>query len=69
MKVDKSKMDLAMARCCLGVPQLAHKAEMPAQTVNGALRGRNIRPATLGKLAHALGVDPEELLEGGDKNG
>lgn len=63
MIIDKRKIDLAMARCCFSIPQLAAKAEMPTQTVNGALRGQNIRPATLGKIAAALGVDPSELLK------
>lgn len=66
MKVDKGKLTLAMARCCMNPQDLAKAAEMPSQTVNGVIRGRSIRPATLGRIARALGVDPAELIQEGE---
>lgn len=63
MKADTNKLRLAMARACMNPQDLAKAAQMPAQTVNGVLRGRSIRPATIGKIARALGVDPAEILE------
>ena len=63
MKADISKLRLAMARACMNPQDLAKAAEMPPQTVNGVLRGRSVRPATLGRIAKALGVDPSELLK------
>ena len=63
MKADKAKLTLAMARRCWNPQDLAKAAEMPPQTVNRVLLERGIRPATLGKLARALGCDPEELLK------
>lgn len=63
MKADTSKLRLAMARACMNPQDLAKAAEMPPQTVNGVLRGRSIRPATLGRIAKALGVDPSEILK------
>ncbi len=63
MVADKNKLALAMARACLNPQDLAKVAEMPPQTVSGVIRGRSVRPATLGKVARALGVDPSELLE------
>lgn len=62
MKIDKVKLELAMARACLNPQDLAKSSGLPAPTVNGAIRGRGIRPATLGRIAKALGVDPAELL-------
>lgn len=62
MKADKSKLTLAMARSCINPQDLAKAAEMPPQTVNGVIRGRSVRPATLGRIARALGVDPAELI-------
>lgn len=62
MKVDRDKLRLAMARACMNPQDLAKAAEMPPQTVNGVLRGRSIRPATLGRIAKALGVDVTEIL-------
>ena len=32
-------------------------------TVKNVLDGRSVRPATLGKVARALGVDPLEIME------
>ena len=63
MKANKNKLRLAMARACMNPQDLAKAAEMPPQTVNGVLRGRNVRPATLGRIAKALDVDVAEILE------
>ena len=66
MKVNSTKLRLAMARKCMNTADLSAQAEMPIQTINGVLRGRSIRPATLGRIAMALGVDPSELLKEDD---
>lgn len=63
MKLDGEKVKLAMARACMNPKNLAQATEMPAQTINGALRGRSIRPATLGRIAKALGVDVTEIIK------
>jgi len=63
MRADKVKLHLAMARACMNPQDLAKAAEMPPQTVNGVLRERSVRPATLGRIAKALGVDVTEILK------
>lgn len=63
MKANREKLELAMAKACLLPSELAERAGMPRPTLNGVINGRNVRPATLGKVARALGVDVEELLE------
>lgn len=63
MKADRKKLELAMARVCLNPQGLADTAGMPAQTVSRVILGRGVRPATLGRIAKALGVDPAELLK------
>lgn len=63
MKTDKGKLTLAMARRCWNPQDLAKAAEMPPQTVNRVLLGRGVRPATLGKIAKALGVDPADIIK------
>jgi hypothetical protein len=63
MKADKKKMELAMARACLGIPEIKAATHMPEPTIKNVLYGRGVRPATLGKIAVALGVDPVELIE------
>lgn len=63
MVADRNKLTLAMARACLNPADLAKAAEMPVQTVNRVLLGRSVRPATLGRIAKALGVDPAEIIK------
>lgn len=63
MKVDAKKLRLAMARACMNPQDLAKAAEMPPQTVNGVLREKSVRPATLGKIAKALSVDVSEIMK------
>ena len=62
MNVDKPKLTLAMARTCMATRDLAAAADVAPQTINAALRGQNVRPAVLGRLARALGVDPTEIM-------
>lgn len=66
MKADRNKLELAMARACLLPGELAAAAKLPRPTLNGVINGRSVRPATLGKVARALGVDVEELMEVND---
>ena len=65
MNANREKLTLAMARACVNPADVAKKADMPLQTVNRALLGRVIRPATMGRIAKALGVDPAELIQEG----
>ncbi|MDY4509124.1 MAG: helix-turn-helix transcriptional regulator [Candidatus Faecousia sp.] len=63
MKADGKKLRIAMARACMNTSDLAKVTEMPQPTINGVLRGRSIRPATLGRIAKALDVDVTEIME------
>lgn len=63
MKADVQNLRLAMARACMNPQDLAKAAEMPPQTVNGVLRCRSVRPATIGRIAKALSVDVTEILK------
>lgn len=63
MKAVKQKVTLAMARKCMNPQDLAKAAGLPPQTVNGVIRGQNVRPATFGRVARALGCDPAELAD------
>lgn len=63
MKADRNKLELALARACMTPEGLTAAAEMPRPTVNNVISGRSVRPATLGRIAKALGVDPIEILE------
>lgn len=63
MKVDSKKMQLAMARTCLTATEIAVAAEMPVITVKRVTSGKAVKPATIGKVAKALGIDVTEILE------
>nr|WP_278245201.1 helix-turn-helix transcriptional regulator [Clostridium sp. MSTE9] len=57
------KLELAMARACMNSDDLTKAANLPRPTLNNVITGRNIRPATIGKVARALGVDVADLIE------
>ena len=63
MKVDKRKLDIAMARARLNRGDLAKKAGVPVPTLCTVMQRKNCRPATIGKVAAALGVDVTEIIE------
>lgn len=63
MKANKEKLFLAMARACMGVSDIHEKLGMPIPTINNVIAGRVVRPATIGKIAKALGVDVTEIIE------
>jgi len=63
MKVDRAKLELAMARACMNSGDLPAAAGLPRATVQNAVVGKNVRPATAGHIAKALGVDVLEILE------
>lgn len=63
MKTDRKKLELAMARACMESADLPAAAGLPRPTVQNAIVGKSVRPATLGRIAKALGVDPVEILK------
>ena len=63
MKVNRKKLEMAMARACMNSAALPAVTGLPRPTVNNAIVGKGVRPATLGRIAKALGVDPEEIVE------
>lgn len=63
MKADRKKLELAMARACIGSADLPAAAGLPRPTVQNVIAGKSVRPATLGRIARALGVDPAEIID------
>lgn len=63
MKVNRKKLELALARACMSTGDLVKKSAMPRPTVNNVITGRDVRPATIGKIARALDVDVTDILE------
>lgn len=62
MKVDKRKLEIAMARAQLNRDTLAKKAGMPIPTICNVYSRGSCKPATVGRIAAALGIDVTELL-------
>lgn len=63
MKASIVKLRIIMANNCIEIRDLQKKAEMPRPTLNNVISGRSVRPATLGRVAKALGVDVREIME------
>ncbi len=63
MRLDKRKVQLLMAELEIGQQSLAIRAGISRQTLSVVMNGRNCRPELLGKIAKALEVKPEEIIE------
>lgn len=63
MRVDRKKLEIAMARSCVNAEDLQKATNMPRPTLNNVISGRNVRPGTIGKVAKALKIDVTEILE------
>ena len=62
LKIDKSKLLIAMANSCMNPLNLCNVAEISYQTYQRMLK-HNAKPATIGKIARVLNVDVTELIE------
>ncbi len=58
MKINKKKIQIAMARNCMNTVDL-----QKTTTVDNVVSGKNVRPGTVGRIAKALGVDVTEIIE------
>ena len=67
MRVDRNKAAIARARSCKSSAELIEASGLVQATFNRAMRGVDVKPATLGKIARALGVDVLDILEDEEK--
>lgn len=64
MKVDNKKLDVAMAYACLTVNELSQQSGVNIVTLARVRRGiQETMPKTVGKIAKALKVSVEEIIE------
>lgn len=63
MKANRKKLELAMARACMSTADLVKTSAMPRPTVNNVITGRDVRPATMGRIARALDVEVTDILD------
>ncbi len=67
MRLDKSKVQIAMARECMNPYDLCRTASITYQTYQRVVsKGQTCKPATIGKIAKALNVKVEDLIEGSE---
>ena len=63
MRIDRNKMIKAMARKQMNIKDLAEKSGVSISALTKIGKGSITRPKLAGKIAAALGLDVEELLE------
>lgn len=63
MVANKQKLNLAMANACMTSGELQHRSGLPRGTFLNVITGKNVRPATVGKIAKALNVPVENLID------
>lgn len=64
MKIDTTKLDVAMANACMSAADLCDKSEISKPTFAKIRTGkRNPKPITVGKIAKALNCSVTDLLE------
>ncbi len=63
MIVSKKKLEVAMATACMNTQALCKEAGMKYQQFYRVSNGSNCKPATIGKIAKALNVPVENLIE------
>lgn len=62
MKLDREKVDIAMARKCMTVIDLAENYGVSRNRMNVILNSQKITPLCAGRIAKALGTDVIEIL-------
>ena len=63
MKISRNKLNVALARKQWNQRDLRDNAIVSAQTILNLNKGKSVMPATVGKIAAALGVDVTEIIE------
>jgi transcriptional regulator with XRE-family HTH domain len=64
LKLNTSKLLLAMANACITTTNLAEKSNVSRVAITRFTTGKsNPKPQTIGKIAKALNVKVEELIE------
>ena len=67
MKLDRLKLQLAMANACITISELSEQSKVSRPALTRFSTGKtNPKPATIGKIAKALNVKVEDLIERGD---
>ena len=63
LRLDPKKLLLKMTESGLNQKTLAERAGVSMQIISAVMSGRYCCPQLLGKIARALRIDPEEIIE------
>ena len=63
MKINFKNLQIAMAKSCMNPYDLCRETGIQYQTYRRIASGNQCKPATVGKLANALGVPVTDILE------
>lgn len=64
MRISKAKFEVAMSNAMISSKDLSEKIGMTQESISKIKLGKqNPRPATIGKIAKALSVTVEDLVE------
>lgn len=63
MKISRRKIDIVLARNKMTIPQLTESYGVSRARMFAILNSQSVTPATVGKLADALGCDVEDIIE------
>ena len=66
MKVNKAYLDLAMMRACMNPKEISDRAGISYPAFVRARNQESVKPATIGRIAKALNIDPGEIIEKGE---
>ncbi len=61
-KIDNKKLFIECARLCIGTSEIMKLADISTVTLQRIYSGKPVRAITVGKIAKALGVNPETIL-------
>ena len=66
MRVNKTNLDLAMLRACMNPKEISDKAGISYPAFARARNQEDVKPATIGRIAKALNIDPADIIEKGE---
>lgn len=67
MRIDNRKYQLACARACMNTKDVIEKAGVKRGTFSTCMSRQGGSPATIGRIARALGVDVLDILADEEK--
>ena len=63
MKINKQKLQIALATACMTAKEVIEKSGLSKAATMNAITGKKVKPITVGKIAKALNVPVENLID------